>query len=143
MITIRCPHCNKLAELSDKPFKDEPGADRQTHPDRAIEATARLAATPPAPPAPPAPAPELPKPDAGIGVRGYRHGISSSPIHSSVLSNNEIPPLKKLQPRYDTPTRSVSPMSMDGFNDPRPHRPHAPFGSAFDEPNPNRSNGKA
>jgi hypothetical protein len=50
--------------------------------------------------------------------------------------------LEKHEPAI-VPTRSVSPMSMDGFNDPRPRRPHAPFSSAFDEPNPNRSNGKA
>jgi len=132
-LTARCPHCHKLSEVSTEPFKDEA---RQTHPDAATEAAARAAATP-------APAPEPPKPENGIGVKGYRQGISGSSIHASVLSNNEVPPLKKLQRSYDTPRRNVSPMSSDGIGDPSPRRPYAPAGSALDEMNPNRSNGRA
>ena len=138
MITrTRCPYCGKVAEQSDVPFTG-PGADRQTCSDPEREAEARAAAR-----AATTPSPAPNKSAEGLTVRGYRQGISGSAIHSSVLSNNEIPPLKKLQPSYDTPTRPVSPMSIDGFNDPRARRDYAPGGSAFDEPNPNRSNGKA
>ena len=77
VIRVRCPYCLKVAEQSAEPFTS-PGADRQTHVDPAIEAAARAAAAPaPAP----TPTPEPPKPENGIGVRGYRNGVSASAIH--------------------------------------------------------------
>jgi len=56
-----------------------------------------------------------------------------------VLSNGEVPPLKKLQPGiHEIAARNVSPMSTPTL-DAAPLRHNAgPNGSAFDDPNPTR-----
>ena len=87
---VRCPHCGKIAEQSDKPFVG-PGADRQTHIDPAIEAKARAAAIAAAPPAPPAPPPEPAKTGEPGNVRGYMTGVSASPFHSAVMAHDGQP----------------------------------------------------
>ena len=133
-----CQHCHKRNEISDKPF-DKPAGDRTPTPNAVpLHAAAVGAADTAAPPAP-----EPPKPvEPSLTVKGYREGISASPIHASVLSNGEVPPLKKLQPSLHA-RRDVSPLSTPS-NDHAPRRHNAPpQGSALDDPNPLRSNGKA
>jgi hypothetical protein len=128
-----CQHCHKRNEISDKPFTKPPNPNASTtlH-SNAVADTAASAA----------PA-EPPKPvENGPTVAGYREGVSASPIHASVLSNGEVPPLNKLQPSLHA-RRDVSPLSTPS-NDPAPRRHNAPpQGSALDDPNPLRSNGKA
>src|SRR5262249_7315767 len=85
----KCPKCGTISEISRTPFPNEPN---QTHPDPAVEAAARAAATPPEPPPPPEP----------FSVKGWRPEVSLSEFHAAVLSNNEVPPLKKRQPGIHT-----------------------------------------
>jgi len=123
VLRTQCPYCHRASEIcTDGPFPEG-------NPGKPIPQPPALAAQ-----AAPAPA------EPSLTVKGYREGVSASAIRASVLANNEVPPVKKLQPSYyDMPRRTVSPMSDPGIGiDPKPRREYAPGESAFDELNPNR-----
>jgi len=99
VLRTQCPYCHRASEIcTDGPFPEG-------NPGKPIPQPPALAAQ-----AAPAPA------EPSLTVKGYREGVSASAIRASVLSNNEVPPVKKLQPSYyDMPRRTVSPMSDPGI----------------------------
>jgi hypothetical protein len=131
--SYRCQHCGKQNTLTEGQY--EPAKRSEAAPAPTPPPTESATSDVPNEPVQPA----KPDPDDGIRVRGYREGVSASGFHAQVLSNDEVPPLKKRQGGIHTSrSRSVSPLSY-GALDMSPRRHNAPpQGSALDELNPNR-----